>query len=162
MATSGVVGSVAQLWRFPVKSMSGEQLEQAELTERGLVGDRAYALIDANTGKVASAKSVRLFPNLLGCRTAFVEPPRSGRELPPVRIVLPNSTSVTSDSSEANRVLSAYFRRDVTLARAAPEETTSPTTPRFSERSPGTTKSKLAPLGSSLAREYTPWWCVPA
>ncbi len=124
MATSGVVGSVAELWRFPVKSMSGERLDQAELTERGLVGDRAYALIDADTGKVVSAKSVRLFPDLLGCRADFVETPRSNRELPPVRITLPDGTSVTSDSSDVDRVLSAYFRRDVTLARAAPDDFT--------------------------------------
>ncbi|MCH8218750.1 MAG: MOSC N-terminal beta barrel domain-containing protein [Planctomycetes bacterium] len=40
MASSEVVGSLAGLWRFPVKSMSREQLEQAELTERGLLGER--------------------------------------------------------------------------------------------------------------------------
>ena len=124
MATNGIVGAVAGLWRFPVKSMRGERLEQAELTESGLVGDRAYALIDANTGKVVSAKSVRLFPGLFGCRAAFVEPPRSGDELPPVRIALPDGTSVTSDSSDVDRVLSAYFRRDVTLARDAPDDFT--------------------------------------
>src|SRR5919112_2041480 len=124
MATSGVVGAVAGLWRFPVKSMRGERLEQAEFTELGLVGDRAYALIDADTGKVVSAKSTRLFPGLFGCRAAFVEPPRSGGELPPVRIALPDGTSVTSDSSDVDRVLSAYFRREVTLARAAPDDFT--------------------------------------
>ena len=124
MATSTVVGSVARLWRFPVKSMRGERLEQVEITDRGLVGDRAYALIDADTGKVASAKSVRLFPDLFGCRAAFVEPPRLNSEMPPVRITLPHGTSVTSDSSDADRVLSAFFRRDVTLARAAPDDFT--------------------------------------
>ena len=124
MVTSEVAGPVAELWRFPVKSMRGEQLEQAEPTERGLVGDRAYALIDADTGKVVSAKSVRLFPDLLGCRAAFVEPPRSGHEMPPVRIALPDGTSVISDSSDVDRVLSACFRRDVTLARAAPDDFT--------------------------------------
>jgi uncharacterized protein len=124
MATNGTVGAVAGLWRFPVKSMRGEWLEQAELTEHGLVGDRAYALIDTVTGKVVSAKSVRLFPNLFGCRAAFVDPPRLGGELPPVQITLPDGTSVTSDSSDVDRVLSAYFRRDVTLARAAPDDFT--------------------------------------
>ncbi len=49
MATNTVVGSVAGIRMFPVKSMRGERLEQGELTERGLVGDRAYALIDADT-----------------------------------------------------------------------------------------------------------------
>ena len=124
MATNGKVGAVAGLWRFPVKSMRGERLEQAELTERGLVGDRAYALIDADTGKVVSAKSVRLFPDLFGCRAAFVEPPRSGGELPPVRITPPDGTSVTSDPGDVDRLLSAYFRRDVTLARPAPNDFT--------------------------------------
>ena len=124
MATSEVVGSVAGLWRFPVKSMRGEQLEQVELTELGLAGDRAYALIEADTGKVVSAKSVRLFPDLFACQAAFVDPPRSGRELPPVRIVLPDGTAVTSDSSDVDRVLSTWFRRDVTLARAAPDDFT--------------------------------------
>ena len=71
MASSEVGGSIAGLWRFPVKSMRGEQLEQAELTERGLLGDRAFALIDTDTGKVVSAKSVRLFPDLLGARQSF-------------------------------------------------------------------------------------------
>jgi len=124
MATSAVVGSVAGLWRFPVKSMTGERLDQAELTERGLLGDRAYALVDTDTGKVVSAKSVRLFPDLFGCRAVFVEPPRSGRELPPVRITLPDGTSVTSDSGDVDRVLSSCFQRNVTLSRAAPEDFT--------------------------------------
>ncbi len=124
MAASKVVGSVAGIRMFPVKSMRGERLEQGEFTERGLVGDRAYALIDTDTGKVASAKSVRLFPDLLGCSAAFAEPPQLDGELPPVRITLADGTSVTSDSSDVNRVLSAFFRRDVTLARAAPADFT--------------------------------------
>jgi uncharacterized protein len=124
MMPNGVVGSVAGLWRFPVKSMRGEQLQHAELTPRGFVGDRAFALIDAETGKVVSAKSVRLFPNMLNCRAAFVDPPELGRELPRVRIDLPNGHSVTSDSSTADRVLSTYFGRDVTLARTAPKDFT--------------------------------------
>ena len=68
-----IVGSVAELWRFPVKSMQGERLEQAEFTERGVLGDRAYALIDVDTGKVVSAKSVKLFPGLLDCQATFLE-----------------------------------------------------------------------------------------
>ncbi len=124
MATNAVVGCVAGIRMFPVKSMRGERLEQGEFTERGLVGDRAYALIDADTGKVASAKSVRLFPDLFGCSAVFVEPPQLDGELPPVRITLPDGTSVTSDTSDVDRVLSAFFRRDVTLARAAPDDFT--------------------------------------
>lgn len=124
MMTTSVVGNLSMLCRFPVKSRVGERLEEAEFTERGLVGDRAYSLMDEETGKVASAKSVRLFPHLLACWAAFVEPPRVGREQPPVRIALPDGTSVTSDSADADRLLSAFFRRRVRLARAAPDDFT--------------------------------------
>jgi uncharacterized protein YcbX len=124
MVTSARVGSVVGLWRFPVKSMGGEKLEHAELTERGLLGDRAYALLDADTGKVVSAKSVKLFPGILDCRATFVEPPRPNSEPPPVRITLPDGSSATSGSSKTDQVLSAYFGRDVILARAAPDDYT--------------------------------------
>ena len=74
------VGTVSTLSRFPVKSMQGERLETAELTEGGVVGDRAYALVETQTGKVASAKNPRFGAQLLGCRAAFIDPPTSGEE----------------------------------------------------------------------------------
>ena len=46
-----VVGSVVSLWRYPVKSMMGEELNAAELSDRGLVGDRQCALVDRSTGQ---------------------------------------------------------------------------------------------------------------
>ena len=118
------VGSVKELWRFPVKSMKGERLDHADFTAGGVVGDRAYALVDVSTGKVVSAKSVKLFGGVLGCAAAFVEPPRSDGELPAVRITLPDGSSVTSDSDDADRALSGFFGRDVHLARTAPENFT--------------------------------------
>jgi uncharacterized protein YcbX len=124
MSGGEVVGLVARLWRFPVKSMVGEQLELAEFTEQGLLGDRTYALIDDDTGKVISAKSTRLYPDLLSCRAVFVEQPRFGHELPPVRIDLPNGTSVTSDADDVDRILPSFFKRNVTLSKAAPEDFT--------------------------------------
>jgi uncharacterized protein YcbX len=124
MAVSAQVGSVTGLWRFPVKSMRGERLDEAHVTEQGLVGDRAYALIDNDTGKVVSAKSVKRFPDLLACRAAFVEPPGADEDLPPVEITLPDGSTVRSEASDVSGVLSAFFQRDVTLARAAPENYT--------------------------------------
>ena len=40
------VGSVVGLWRYPVKSMMGEELNSSEVTERGLLGDRQFAIVD--------------------------------------------------------------------------------------------------------------------
>jgi uncharacterized protein len=118
------VGTVAELWRFPVKSMAGERLEAAELTPGGIVGDRAYALIDVETGNVVSAKSVRLFPGILNCSARFAEPPQAGRAAPPVRIDLPDGQVATSERGDADRALSALFGRGVRMASSAPEDFT--------------------------------------
>ena len=57
--TATATGTVVSIWRYPVKSMLGEEINSSYVTERGLVGDRSYALIDQETGKVASAKNPR-------------------------------------------------------------------------------------------------------
>ncbi len=53
------VGSVVSLWRYPDKSMLGEEMNAVDVTERGLLGDRAFALLDSSNGKVVSAKNPR-------------------------------------------------------------------------------------------------------
>ncbi|MEA2398775.1 MAG: hypothetical protein QOK25_2331 [Thermoleophilaceae bacterium] len=113
------VGTVRAVWRFPVKSMLGEELDASDLDEGGIVGDRAYAIRDTETGKVASAKHPKLWPNLLACRAAFVAPPHQGDELPQVRIELGDGSVVLSDAPDVDAVLSRFFGRDVELARAA-------------------------------------------
>jgi MOSC domain-containing protein len=121
---SEAVGSIAALWRFPVKSMLGERLDRADVTESGVVGDRAYALIEVETDKVISAKNPKLGPAMLSCRAEFTESPREGEQPPPVRITLPDGTSSTSDARDVDATLSGYLGRDVRLARAAPEDFT--------------------------------------
>ena len=119
MSSSERVGTIRELWRYPVKSMLGEELDAVELSEGGVVGDRAYALRDRETGKVASAKHPKLWPDLLKCRAVFVEAPRPGDEAPPARIDLADGNSVMSDAPDVDAVLSRFFGRDVELASAA-------------------------------------------
>ncbi len=114
----GTVGAVVGLWRYPVKSMLGEELNATEVTGRGLLGDRAFALIDASDGKVASAKHPRKWAALFDCRATFVEPPRGGEQPPPVRIILPDGTTVTSEQGDLDRVISGVLGREVTLETA--------------------------------------------
>jgi len=116
----GMTGTVAALWRYPVKSMQGEELEIAEVTSRGIAGDRAYAVVDRETGLVASAKHPRRWGRLFECRATFVEPPRPGRPLPPVRIELPDGAVVESTRYDVDGVLSRVLGREVTLASEAP------------------------------------------
>ena len=117
-ATQSEVGAVMSLWRYPVKSLMGEELNATAITERGLLGDRAYALVDSSDGKVATAKNPRKWPTLFDFRVGFVEPPRLSADLPPVRITLPDGTIATSQQSDLNQIISNTLSRKVTLNAA--------------------------------------------
>ena len=69
------VGSVAALWRYPVKSMMGEELNASAITSRGLLGDRQFAVVDRATGKVGGAKNPRKWGNFFDFRATYPEPP---------------------------------------------------------------------------------------
>ncbi len=122
--TMSDVGSVVSLWRYPVKSMMGEELGTSEVTERGLFGDRSYAMIDPSTGKVASAKNPRKWPNLFDFRAAYAETPRPGEKVPPVLITVPDGTIVSSARGDIDQTLSAALGREATLVTAAPKAPT--------------------------------------
>ena len=115
------VGSAVSLWRYPVKSMMGEELNAAEVGERGVVGDRAYALVDRETGKVASAKNPRKWPSLFEFRASYAEPPGRSGSLPAVLIMLPDGRVVSTAAEHLDRVLSEAVGREVILASSAPE-----------------------------------------
>ena len=116
-----VVGPVAGLWRYPVKSMQGEELDQVSVSERGFLGDRAYALIDKKSSKVGSAKNPGRWPRLLDFGAVFREPPSPDRNPPAVRIDFPDGHgSVSSDSPDVNERLSRAFNRTVVLSSTAP------------------------------------------
>jgi uncharacterized protein YcbX len=111
-------GSVVGVWRYPVKSMMGEELNAAEVTDRGLVGDRRFAVVDASTGKVAGAKNPRKWGNFFDFRAAYVEPPERGSKLPAVRLTLPDGTVVTSEQPDLAQVLSRALGQEVAFAEA--------------------------------------------
>jgi uncharacterized protein YcbX len=113
-----IVGSVADLWRYPVKSMLGEAVESSTLTERGLAHDRAYALHDRATDKIASAKYPRFWAELLACRAAITG--ATPTNAPPVTITLPGGHTHAAPSDEIDAVLSAALGRDVALLATPP------------------------------------------
>jgi MOSC domain-containing protein len=112
---------IETLYRYPVKSMQGETLAASAIGERGLLGDRAYALIDRETGKVASAKNPRRWRVLFECRAEFVAEPPDGADLPPVRITLPDGATIGSDDPGVDDALSRVVDRPVTLESRPPE-----------------------------------------
>jgi uncharacterized protein len=114
-------GTVVSLWRYPVKSMMGEELNSSYVTERGLVGDRTYAVIDRKTGKVASAKNPRKWGKLFDSRSIFVDSPHDDdvNDIPPVRITLPDGSNIFSDhQDDIDSSLSKVFGREVRLVKA--------------------------------------------
>jgi uncharacterized protein len=117
--TATPTGTVVSLWRYPVKSMLGEELNSSYITERGLVGDRAYALVDQETGKVASAKNPRKWGKLFDFRAAFIDTPQAIESIPPVRITFPDGTHIYSDQADnINHALSSVLGREVRLMSA--------------------------------------------
>ena len=103
---------ITELWRFPVKSMQGEQLSAAEVGGRGLEGDRAFAVIDKAEGHVASAKHPRKWGQLLQFAAKLIDGGHA-------EITMPNGATVRSDDPAVDKVLSDALGRDVTLASAS-------------------------------------------
>ena len=104
--------SVQQIWRYPVKSMLGSQLSDADIEMDGIVGDRAYAIRDESRHAIQGA---RRHGKLMACRASLDSPARAGTAPGPVRIDIPRGSTVTSDDENANDQLSAFLETPVTL-----------------------------------------------
>jgi MOSC domain-containing protein len=113
MAHSYQVGIVDALWRFPVKSMRGEPLVEALLSERGVAGDRQWALRELKYGGVMSARS---WPMLLALKSSYRGDPADDVNAP-VMIELPDGDSIAADDPGAPAILSAILKRAVSLER---------------------------------------------
>ncbi|OBJ04742.1 MOSC domain-containing protein [Mycobacterium sp. 1465703.0] len=107
---------VQALLRYPVKSMLGETLDCLRVDEAGAEGDRRLALVDGETGHVASAKNPRLWRDLLTC-TARAD--SRG-----VRITLPDGSNVAADDPGVDELISRLTRRRVRLVRQRPDGAT--------------------------------------
>ncbi|KAA6224064.1 MOSC domain-containing protein [Streptomyces albofaciens JCM 4342] len=104
------------LWRYPVKSLLGEEVPDAVADARGLAGDRGLALVHQTSGQVASAKNPRLWRDLLKLRAEIIDDA--------VRITLPSGRTVRSTDAHVDKTLSAHLGQPVTLADAPPEKAT--------------------------------------
>jgi len=107
------MGTVTALYRYPVKSMSGEAVSAVAVTENGLSGDRVYAVLDG-TGAVGSAKHPRKWGELLRCRSRLDD---SGV----VRVVLPDGTALPVQDPDLDAELSKLLGRQVSVSGVVPE-----------------------------------------
>src|SRR5688572_16110155 len=110
------LGRIAQAWRYPVKSMAGEALDEARLEpEVGIAGDRSFAVIDVETGTVASAKHVRKWSGMLAHAAKLVAPRR-------VEVTLADGTTLDSALPDIDARLSAALGRTVRLSATPPAQ----------------------------------------
>jgi uncharacterized protein YcbX len=107
-----MLGTVAVLRRYPVKSMLGEDIDAGHVTFTGLAGDRQMAVVSRATGKIASAKFPRLWRDLLTFSAAAPDDPAVDGA---VRITLPEGKTVWSSDAGVDAVLSDLLDEPVTL-----------------------------------------------
>lgn len=101
------LGSVQQLWRYPVKSMQGARAGELVVTPTGVAGDRQWALIDEASGRVLSAKRAKALLTAVGTDGAAT---------------LPDGTAVDLEDPGAGRVLSEWLGQTVSVRAAAGAE----------------------------------------
>jgi hypothetical protein len=105
-------GVVAGLWRYPVKSLQGAQVDHVELGTTGVEGDRQWGVVDAATGKVLTAKR---WPALLEASAAL---DGDGGDGGGVVLTLPDGAAWRSGDPDTDKALSAWLDHDVRLVHA--------------------------------------------
>jgi len=102
--------SVSEIWRFPIKSVGGEQVSFATVTDLGILGDRGWGVFDVDTSTVLTARRA---PELLFASAAL-----TGAD---VAITLPDDSTVSSTDDDCNDQLSSWLGRAVELRAAGAE-----------------------------------------
>ncbi len=113
-AASGTIGGI---WRYPVKSMAGEEIGATRVTPRGLLGDRAYAIVDTKTNRAAVVRTWGA--RMLSYSARFDSEPAEDQALPAVRVTTPDGSVIEGAGIEAK--LAAEFDRPLNLLSQAPE-----------------------------------------
>ncbi len=105
------IGTIFEIWRYPVKSMSGEHLEECLVASLGLPGDRGWALRDETTGEITNGKRL---PLLMQCAARYRQAPANGL-IPNVEVRLPEGLLIQSEAEDTNAHLSALLDKPVSL-----------------------------------------------
>ena len=111
------MNTVTSLWRYPVKSMMGEELRSTNVTEKGIHGDRASALVDVETRKIVSAKNPKMWPNIFAFRARYNDLDNSSN----IRITLPDGSTINSNDENANSKLSSALGKEVKFISQVPD-----------------------------------------
>ena len=110
-----IVGRIQKIFRYPVKSMAGQAVQEVVLDEYGMVGDRCWSMIQDASGDLAGGKN---FPKLMNLEATYVDGHPSARvygdAIPHVEIRFPDNKTVRSDS-DPNSIISDYAGSELHL-----------------------------------------------
>lgn len=105
------VGTVKEIWRFPVKSMQGDTIAACSVSTQGVLGDRCWAMRDETRREVQWGK---MFPQLMLCSARYREEP-DGAAIKPVDITFPDGETVGSDDPRVHDKLTELIGREAQL-----------------------------------------------
>jgi uncharacterized protein YcbX len=105
------VGTIQEVWRYPVKSMAGERLGECAVESLGIPGDRGWALRDETSREITNGKRI---PLLMQCAARYRDELKLGT-IPHVEITLPDGMRITNDDPAVNARLSGVLGKNVTL-----------------------------------------------
>lgn len=111
---------ISKLYRYPVKSMGAESIQEASICPVGFVGDRRYALQEVETGIICSAKVPKKYASLLEFSARYLSEPSHDGPLAPIEITFPDGRKMTSEDPNLNAALSEVFGISVRLISQAP------------------------------------------
>ena len=124
MAKAGdEIGTVAELWRYPVQSMGGEALETADIAGGGVVGDRRYGVVDPDAGMVvSSAQGRKKWRDIVTLAARYLGTPTNDGAAPAVEILLPDGSRLRNDQADIDSRLGTALGAPVHLADKVAEE----------------------------------------
>ena len=130
------IGTVQQIWRYPVKSMAGEKLSGCTVGALGIPGDRGWAVRDEEKSEIKTGTRI---PLLMQCASRYREEP-GDENIPHVKITFPDGSSVASDNPDVNARLSFVLGKQVKLWPRQPASN------KEHYRRPGAAARVIAPL----------------
>src|SRR5579885_344683 len=113
-----VIGTVGEIWRYPVKSMAGERIASCAVGTLGIPGDRGWAIRDEKAGEIRGAKKI---PQLMRCSAHYVAEP-DGSSTPAAEITFPDGSKTRAGDKQTEARLSELIGRPVTLWPIQPVE----------------------------------------
>ncbi|MCM3873216.1 MAG: MOSC domain-containing protein [Pyrinomonadaceae bacterium] len=96
------IGTVESLWRYPVKSMRGEEVTEAFMGFSGIYGDRCYAIRNSAARKGFPYLNANVQQGMLAYRPQFRQPERASKppNLTEAMAIAPGATSANGDAED--------------------------------------------------------------